>query len=141
MNLSLNPDLNPSERWGGRALTCSDGVHVFEASHDFVRDEVLVVPHHKVLLPQKLRQRLAPLLRSADARVGVLLVPNLGRDVGAAQVEDVLERDASWREREGRVRNLKLNWQSNMDLNLNPNGCMHHGGNAEAAKEGAGQCK
>ena len=103
--MNLNPDLNPRKRWGGGgALTCSDGVHVIEAAHDFVRDEVLIVPHHKVLLPQKLRQRLAPLLRSADARVGILLVPNLGRDVGAAQVQDVLERDASWRGREGRVR-------------------------------------
>jgi hypothetical protein len=82
-------------RWAKNSLTCPNSVHVLEPAHDFVRDQVAVVPDRKILLPYKRRKRLPPLVGPAQPRVGVLPVVDFGGDVRAPQVETVFQGDAS----------------------------------------------
>lgn len=86
------------QRWPQKALTCPNSVHVLEPAHDFVRDQVAVVPDRKILLPYKRRKRLPPLVGPAQPRVGVLPVVDLGCDVWAPQVETIFQGDASCEE-------------------------------------------
>jgi len=55
-----------------RGLTCTNCIHILQASHHLMCSEVTVIPNYKMWLSQKLCQWLSPLLWTTDASIGIL---------------------------------------------------------------------
>ncbi len=65
-----------------RGLTCTNCIHILQASHHLMCSEVTVIPNYKMWLSQKLCKWLSPLLWTTVASIGILPVVHFCCNIG-----------------------------------------------------------
>mmetsp|Transcript_8641 Transcript_8641/g.13710 ORF Transcript_8641/g.13710 Transcript_8641/m.13710 type:complete len:362 (-) Transcript_8641:511-1596(-) len=70
------------------------GIDVFQSTHDFVSDDVPIVPNDHLWLPQQVRDRRPKLLHTTEPSGRIGPMPDLPCNVGPAKVEHPIQGDA-----------------------------------------------